>query len=63
MGHVLYDGQGFCVIRGINPGAFTVEDITMIWLGVQAYIADQRGCQDHRGNMLGQYSVTDSDKF
>ncbi|KAH6659976.1 hypothetical protein BKA67DRAFT_653179 [Truncatella angustata] len=50
--HELYDGRGFSVIRGIDPKDFTVEDLTMIWLGVQAYIADQRGCQDHKGNML-----------
>ncbi|CAJ2500997.1 Uu.00g038500.m01.CDS01 [Anthostomella pinea] len=48
----IYEGQGFCVVRGINPNDYSVEDLTIIWLGVQAYIADQRGCQDDRGNML-----------
>ncbi|KAI1640498.1 hypothetical protein F4809DRAFT_648025 [Biscogniauxia mediterranea] len=48
----IYGGRGFCVIRGIKPEDHSVEDLTIIWLGVQAYIADQRGCQDDRGNML-----------
>ncbi|KAI1760396.1 Clavaminate synthase-like protein [Hypoxylon sp. FL1150] len=48
----IYNGKGLCVIRGINPEEYVVEDLTIIWLGIQAYIADQRGCQDHRGNML-----------
>lgn len=49
----IYNGIGLSVIRGINPSSHSVEDLTIIWLGIQAYIADQRGCQDDRGNMLG----------
>ncbi|KAM0819487.1 hypothetical protein AB5N19_05303 [Seiridium cardinale] len=52
LGLAIYIGRGFVVVRGINPKNFCVEDLTMVWLGVQSYIADQRGCQDHRGNML-----------
>ncbi|EOO02443.1 putative taurine catabolism dioxygenase protein [Phaeoacremonium minimum UCRPA7] len=48
----VHDGRGFCVVRGIDPHKYTVEDLTLIYLGVQAYIADQRGRQDSRGNML-----------
>ncbi|OTB14007.1 hypothetical protein K445DRAFT_319544 [Daldinia sp. EC12] len=48
----IHNGSGLCVIRGINPEEYSVEDLTIIWLGVQAYIANQRGRQDHRGNML-----------
>ncbi|KAI1101101.1 Clavaminate synthase-like protein [Jackrogersella minutella] len=48
----IHNGKGLCVVRGINPDDYSVEDLTIIWLGIQAYIADQRGCQDHRGNML-----------
>lgn len=54
LGLAIHDGRGFCVVRGIDPLDFTVADLTMVWLGIQAYIADQRGCQDHRGNMLGR---------
>lgn len=49
----MYDGKGFCVVRGIDPNAYAVEDLTLVYLGVQSYIADQRGRQDKRGNMLG----------
>ncbi|KAI2470017.1 Clavaminate synthase-like protein [Annulohypoxylon bovei var. microspora] len=48
----IYNGKGLCVVRGINPDDYSVEDQTIIWLGIQAYIADRRGCQDHHGNML-----------
>ncbi|KAL7628687.1 hypothetical protein AAE478_000202 [Parahypoxylon ruwenzoriense] len=48
----IYNGTGLCVVRGINPEEYSVEDLTIVWLGIQAYIADQRGCQDHKGNML-----------
>ncbi|KAI1341514.1 Clavaminate synthase-like protein [Xylariaceae sp. FL0016] len=50
--HVIHSGKGFHLIRGINPKEHSVEDLTLIWLGIQSYIADQRGRQDHRGNML-----------
>lgn len=52
LSHDIHNGSGLCVIRGINPEDYSVEDLTIVWLGIQAYIADQRGCQDHRGNML-----------
>ncbi|KAI3329435.1 Clavaminate synthase-like protein [Xylariaceae sp. AK1471] len=52
LGHDIHSGKGFHVIRGLDPDDFSVEDLTIIWLGVQAYIADQCGRQDHRGNML-----------
>ena len=49
----VHNGRGFCVLRGIKPEDFSVEDLTLIFLGVQSYIADQRGRQDSKGNMLG----------
>jgi hypothetical protein len=53
LGQVLYDGRGFCVVRGIDPQSYSVEDLAVVWLGIQAYIAEQRGRQDCKGNMLG----------
>jgi hypothetical protein len=50
----IHSGRGFCVIRGLSPAAFTVEDLTLVYLGVQSYIAEQRGRQDKCGNMLGK---------
>lgn len=52
LGADIYYGKGFHVIRGIDPRDYSVEDLAIIRLGVQAYIADQCGRQDHRGNML-----------
>jgi hypothetical protein len=51
----IHSGRGFHVIRGLNPDDYSVEDLTIIWLGVQSYIADQFGRQDDRGNMLGTH--------
>ncbi|KAJ2988169.1 hypothetical protein NUW58_g4120 [Xylaria curta] len=52
LGQNIYSGRGFHVIRGLDPSDYSVEDLAIIRLGVQAYIADQCGRQDHRGNML-----------
>jgi hypothetical protein len=54
--HELYNGRGFAVVRGIDPQDYSVEDLTTVWMGIQAYIAEQRGRQDHKGNMLGKAS-------
>lgn len=55
LSHDVHSGKGFCVIRGLNPAAYSVEDLTLVYLGVQSYIAEQRGRQDKRGNMLGEW--------
>lgn len=49
----VYNGRGFCVIRGLDVTKYSVEDSTMIWLGMQGYIARQQARQDKKGNMLG----------
>ena len=54
VGQELHNGKGFSVIRGIQPSDFSVEELTMVWLGIQAHVVDQRGRQDHKGNMLGE---------
>lgn len=48
----VHNGRGFAVIRGINPGDYSVEDLTLAYMGVSSYVADKRGCQDKLGNML-----------
>ncbi|GAP85970.1 putative taurine catabolism dioxygenase [Rosellinia necatrix] len=52
LGDDIHNGKGFHVIRGLDPNDYSVEDLAIIQLGVQAHIADQCGRQDHRGNML-----------
>ncbi|KAK4153400.1 hypothetical protein C8A00DRAFT_15390 [Chaetomidium leptoderma] len=58
----VHSGRGFCVIRGINPASYSVEDLTLAYLGVQSYIAEQRGRQDKRGNMLVHIVADNSTK-
>lgn len=50
----IHNGRGFAVVRGINPGDYSVEDLTLAYMGVASYVADKRGCQDKLGNMLGK---------
>ncbi|GJN68387.1 TfdA family Taurine catabolism dioxygenase TauD [Purpureocillium lilacinum] len=48
----LHDGTGFGLIRGLDPQRYAVEDLTMLHLGIQCYIANRQGRQDKKGNML-----------
>lgn len=48
----IHEGRGFGLIRGLDPKNYSVEDLTLAYLGVQSYVADQRGRQDSKGNML-----------
>ncbi|KAF5245829.1 hypothetical protein FAUST_1616 [Fusarium austroamericanum] len=57
----LHLGRGFVVIRGIHGSKYTVEDSVTIFLGVASYIADKRGLQDRKGNMLSH--ITDSKEW
>ncbi|KAJ4166222.1 hypothetical protein NW765_007449 [Fusarium oxysporum] len=57
----LHLGRGFVVIRGIDGKKYSVEDSVTIFLGVAGYIADKRGLQDRKGNMLSH--VTDSKQW
>lgn len=46
------------MIRGLDLTKYSVEDSTMIWLGIQGYIARQQARQDKKGNMLGKFCLT-----
>lgn len=52
--HDIHHGKGFGVIRGLDPLKYSVEDLTMVHLGIQVYIANRQGRQDGNGNMLGK---------
>lgn len=54
----IHEGRGFALIRGLDVTRYTVEDLTLLYLGVQAHIAEKRGRQDARGNMLGTPSAS-----
>ncbi|KAH8890828.1 Clavaminate synthase-like protein [Thozetella sp. PMI_491] len=58
----VHHGKGFGLLRGINPVSYTVEDLTLVSLGLQCYIADHFGRQDKRGNMLVHIVADDSNK-
>jgi len=53
----LYNGRGFCVIKGLDYGKYSVEDNTVIFLGIQNFIAETRARQDEKGNMIGLYKL------
>jgi hypothetical protein len=54
MSRDLYEGKGFGVVRGLDPRKYCLEDLTILHLGIQGYIANKQGRQDKRGNMMGQ---------
>jgi hypothetical protein len=47
-------GKGLLVVSGFETGKYSVEDNTLVFLGISAYIGEQRGKQDDDGNMLGK---------
>jgi hypothetical protein len=49
----LHNGKGVVVVRGMNPADFSGEDNSLIFMGISAYVAKQRGRQDQRGSMIG----------
>ncbi|KAJ3525618.1 hypothetical protein NM208_g11563 [Fusarium decemcellulare] len=57
----LHLGRGFVVLRGIDASRYTVEDSVTVFLGIASYIAEKRGLQDRKGNMLSH--VTDSKQW
>ncbi|KAK3317075.1 hypothetical protein B0H66DRAFT_535309 [Apodospora peruviana] len=48
----VYSGHGFAIVRGLDPDAYPLPDLTVIYLGISSYIGQQRGKQDQRGSML-----------
>lgn len=49
----VHKGKGFGVIRGLDPEKYSVEDLTMLYLGLQSFVANRQGRQDSKGNMMG----------
>ncbi|KAF6239760.1 hypothetical protein HO173_002306 [Letharia columbiana] len=41
-----YNGRGFCVIRGLEPAKYTDEENVILYAGISAYIAPERGFLD-----------------
>ncbi len=49
----LHNGRGFFVLRGLDVKKYRGEENAIIFVGISAYIAEERGRQDSSGNMLG----------
>ncbi|KAG9257812.1 uncharacterized protein F5Z01DRAFT_302356 [Emericellopsis atlantica] len=56
----VHQGRGFGVVRGLNPKEYSVEDLSMLQLGLQCYIANRHGRQDRKGNMMVHIVADDS---
>lgn len=54
----IHTGQGFVVIKGLDPSRYTTALNLIMYLGVSSYIGDRRGRQDEFGNMLRECSAT-----
>jgi len=50
----IYQGRGFAVVRGLDPDTYSVEDVTVVYLGLSSYVGERRGKQDQRGSMLSE---------
>ncbi|PHH58614.1 hypothetical protein CDD81_5080 [Ophiocordyceps australis] len=48
----VHEGRGFVVVKGLDASRYSPRDSVIIFLGISAYIADQRGLQDQKGNVL-----------
>ncbi|EEU47869.1 uncharacterized protein NECHADRAFT_90117 [Fusarium vanettenii 77-13-4] len=59
----VHDGKGFGVIRGLDPLKYSIEDLTVMYLGIQSYIANRHGRQDRKGNMLVHIVADNSSKL
>jgi hypothetical protein len=53
----VYEGRGFAILRGLDPDAYpSVEDLTVVYLGISSYIGNRRGKQDQLGSMLSEHT-------
>lgn len=41
-----YEGLGFCIVRGLNPDDYTLRQNVIVFAGISAHVASERGFQD-----------------
>jgi hypothetical protein len=58
----IHNGKGFTVIRGLDPRKYSVEVLSMLYLGIQSHLANKLGRQDSKGNMLGKSDTAPGNK-
>ena len=51
----IHHGQGFGLLRGLDPSRYSVEDLLVVYLGISSYIGDKRGVQNRKGDMLSSF--------
>ncbi|OBS15252.1 hypothetical protein FPOA_12524 [Fusarium poae] len=59
----VHEGKGFGLIRGLNTLELSTADLTIAYLGIQSYVANTRGRQDEKGNMLVHITSDNSTEF
>ncbi|KAH7032637.1 uncharacterized protein B0I36DRAFT_241078 [Microdochium trichocladiopsis] len=50
--NTVHQSGGVAVLRGLDPSRYSVEDNTIIFLGLSSYIGAQRGIQNPKGLVL-----------
>ena len=58
LGAVLFEGKGFFILRGLDPQGFSVEENSIISLGVSSYIHEERASQNSTGEMISTCTPT-----
>lgn len=54
----VYDGPGFSIIRGLDPDAYSVEDLAVIYLGMSSYIGERGASKTNEGLCLVSAETT-----
>lgn len=48
----VHQGQGFFLLRGLNPKEYSDLVNAIVYIGLSCYVGERRGRQDEYGNML-----------
>ncbi|KAI1800440.1 Clavaminate synthase-like protein [Daldinia bambusicola] len=54
----VHHGRGLCIIRGLRPERYSIEENIVLFLAIASYIGDKRGIQNSKGEVLSH--VTES---
>ena len=54
LGNELFEGKGFFILRGLDPQPFSIEEYTIISLGVSSYIREHRAAQNAAREMISK---------
>lgn len=53
-------GDGIAIIRGLDPKRYSVEDSSIMYLGISRYIGEQFGIQSSKGAMICKLPIRTS---